>query len=496
MDKSALLKKYFGYESFKNGQEELIDAILDGRDVLGIMPTGGGKSLCFQFPALCMSGVTVVISPLISLMKDQVSSLVQNGIKAAYVNRSLTDSQLKIVYSKIRSGAYKIIYIAPERLADPRLDSAFDGISVDLFVVDEAHCISQWGHDFRPSYLKIGRFIDSLPVRPVVAAFTATATETVANDIISSLDLEDPLCLRLSFDRPNLRFSVESPREKMPALISHLERHRGECGIIYCSTRKAVDGIYSSLRDLGFNVTEYHAGLSGAERKQNQDSFVNDVNKICVATNAFGMGIDKSDVSFIIHFNMPGSIESYYQEAGRAGRDGSDAECILFFSESDCTTQRYFIDHPETSEEVSLEELVRSRKTKIEKLDKMIEYSQGERCLRAYILDYFGEETEGLCGNCSYCDLRKPAVSRDKNVQSGFDKELYSALVVLRNRLSKENKVPAFVIFTNKTLTEMTAEKPTDEEAFLKINGVSNKKLHRYGGLFIQTIKQYLKRTE
>ena len=347
MTQQEILKHYFGYDSFREGQERLIEAILEGRDVLGIMPTGAGKSLCYQIPALMMDGITLVISPLISLMKDQVSNLNQAGILAAYLNSSLTYGQYRKALEFARAGRYPIIYVAPERLmTEEFLQFALDPqVKIAMVAVDEAHCVSQWGQDFRPSYLKIVDFIRQLPVRPVVSAFTATATAEVRDDIMDILMLRQPEVLTTGFDRGNLYFGVLSPKDKYAALVNYLERHKGESGIIYCITRKVVEEVCANLIREGFPVTRYHAGLGDEERRHNQEEFIYDHSPIMVVTNAFGMGIDKSNVRFVVHYNMPKNMESYYQEAGRAGRDGEPAECILLYGGQDVITNQFFIDH-------------------------------------------------------------------------------------------------------------------------------------------------------
>lgn len=405
MTQYEILKQYFGYDTFRDGQDTLIDSILSGRDALGIMPTGAGKSLCYQIPALMMDGITLVISPLISLMKDQVSNLNQVGILAAYINSSLTAAQYYKVLELARAGRYPIIYVAPERLtSEDFLRFALDpGVKISMVAVDEAHCVSQWGQDFRPSYLKIVDFINQLPVRPVVSAFTATATAQVRDDIIDILMLRNPQVMSTGFDRANLYFSVQSPKDKYTTMVNFLERHKGESGIIYCLTRKVVEEVCSQLIKEGFSVTRYHAGLGDKERKNNQEDFIYDRAQIMVATNAFGMGIDKSNVRFVVHYNMPKNMESYYQEAGRAGRDGEPAECILLYGGQDVVTNQFFIDHNQDNQELDAvsREIVMERDR--DRLRKMTFYCFTNECLRDYILRYFGEYGSNYCGNCSNC---------------------------------------------------------------------------------------------
>lgn len=402
MDKYMVLKRHFGHSRFRQGQEQLIDAILSGHDVLGVMPTGGGKSVCYQVPALMMPGMTLVVSPLISLMKDQVAALKRAGAAAGFINSSLSGEQLKLVYERARQGAYRILYIAPERLETEGFVTLTKSMPISLVAVDEAHCISQWGQDFRPSYRKISHFIELLPRRPVVAAFTATATSEVRRDIIELLQLKDPICSITGFDRPNLYFDVQHPKNKMASLLALISEREDRSGIIYCATRTAVEKVCQTLCQRGIAATRYHAGLSKEERQENQDDFQFDRRQVMVATNAFGMGIDKSNVSYVIHYNMPKSLEAYYQEAGRAGRDGTPAECILLFSPGDVQTARFLIEHS-GNEELSEAEQDLIRKRDAERLDEMIGYCKTARCLRGYILDYFGQRHEETCENCGNC---------------------------------------------------------------------------------------------
>ncbi|MDR3342469.1 MAG: DNA helicase RecQ [Treponema sp.] len=399
-DKYAILKTAFGYTGFRRGQEDVIDAILGGRDVLAVMPTGAGKSLCYQIPALMLKGLTVVISPLISLMKDQVNALTAAGLKAAYLNSSLSSAEYNEVIYRAGRGEYTILYIAPERLGKADLRRFVDAQPIPLVVVDEAHCVSQWGHDFRPHYLQIAEFIGTFQQRPITAAFTATATLKVKEDILLVLGLREPFTITTSFDRENLYFEVQKPKDKLAALLSYLETRKNKSGIVYCATRKSVEEVWQALRDRGFAVTRYHAGLEDGERHENQDDFRYDRKTVMVATNAFGMGIDKSNVSFVIHYNMPKNIESYYQEAGRAGRDGEPADCMLFYSGEDVQINRYLITN---SREEGLERDETLIVHKLELLKTMTFYATGTDCLRGRLRSYFGEQPPTYCGHCSNC---------------------------------------------------------------------------------------------
>ena len=614
MNQYEILKHYFGYDTFRDGQEKLIGAILEGRDVLGIMPTGAGKSLCYQIPALMMGGITLVVSPLISLMKDQVSNLNQAGILAAYLNSSLTPGQYRKVLELARTGRYPIIYVAPERLVtEDFLRFALDPqVNISMVAVDEAHCVSQWGQDFRPSYLKIVDFIKRLPKRPVVSAFTATATAEVRDDIIDILMLQEPEVLTTGFDRTNLYFGVQTPKDRYQALVELLEQHKAESGIVYCLTRKIVEEVCEKLIKEGFSVTRYHAGLSDAERKHNQEEFIYDNVRIMVATNAFGMGIDKSNVRFVIHYNMPKNMESYYQEAGRAGRDGEPAECILLYGGQDVITNQFFIDHNQDNDALDpmTRQLVMERDR--ERLRKMTFYCFTHECLRDYILRYFGEYGSNYCGNCSNCltqfentdvtemakallsciessrqrygaaviidtvhgantakirgyrmnenpeygSLAKVPVYRLRQIlnqlqldsyltatndeyailrltskglsvlnneetvwmklvkeQNNSEKEtpkksrkkkntlagagefteseetLFETLRRLRAQIAKEEKVPPYIVFSDKTLTHMCIVKPEDKEEMLSVSGVGEFKYEKYGERFLEAIR-------
>jgi len=398
------LKKYFGYDSFRTGQEELIRDILAGKDVLGIMPTGAGKSMCFQIPALMLDGLTIVISPLISLMKDQVNALTQSGIGAAYINSSLTEGQISKALANARSGAYKLVYVAPERLTTYEFITFAKSANVSMLTVDEAHCISEWGQDFRPSYSKIPEFIAELGHRPIVSAFTATATPIVRDDIAVRLKLNEPTVLVTGFDRQNLSFEVKKPQDRFAALMEFLHDRAERSGIIYCLTRAAVEDVCLKLQQNGVNASRYHAGLPDAERRDSQDDFLYDRVQVMVATNAFGMGIDKSNVSFVVHYNMPMNLEAYYQEAGRAGRDGGPADCLLLYNGQDVHTNLWMIDNPRDVEyqDFASETMLKERDRK--RLREMTFYCTTRDCLRGYILKYFGEKPPNFCGNCSNCN--------------------------------------------------------------------------------------------
>ena len=602
------LKTYFGYDTFREGQEKIVEAILANRDVLAIMPTGAGKSICYQIPALILPGITLVISPLISLMQDQVKALNDAGIHAAFINSSLTENQISKALYLAASGRYKIIYVAPERLENYEFLEFARNVEISMVTVDEAHCISQWGQDFRPSYLKIVEFIKNLPKRPIVSAFTATATEEVKNDILCTLSLEDPEVVITGFDRKNLYYSVENIRRKDEFIMEYIEKHPTESGIIYCATRKNVDNLFELLFKRGVPVTRYHAGLTNETRKKNQDDFIYDRTPVIIATNAFGMGIDKSNVRYVIHYNMPQSMENYYQEAGRAGRDGENSQCILLFSLQDVMIDRMLLDNKDFSD-VDEEDEYLIRQRDIRRLQTMEGYCKTTGCLRNYILEYFGEKTSGPCDNCGNChreyhevdmtaeakwvvncvaetrgrygltivlgtlmgakrarlrelrtdqyksygalsghseaELRtlisqmtemgylyqtqekysvlklgnitplKDANTRvimrtyeekepdkKKKIQKAVRKrstdaltsagyDLFEVLRKLRLEIAKEESMPPYIIFSDKTLIDMCVKKPSDEEEMLNVSGVGANKLKKYGQRFLQEIQKF-----
>lgn len=602
------LKTYFGYDTFREGQEKIVEAILTNRDVLAIMPTGAGKSICYQIPALILPGITLVISPLISLMQDQVKALNDAGIHAAFINSSLTENQISKALYLAASGRYKIIYVAPERLENYEFLEFARNVEISMVTVDESHCISQWGQDFRPSYLKIVEFIKNLPKRPIVSAFTATATEEVKNDILCTLSLADPEVVITGFDRKNLYYSVENIRRKDEFIMEYIEKHPTESGIIYCATRKNVDNLFELLFKRGVPVTRYHAGLTNETRKKNQDDFIYDRTPVIIATNAFGMGIDKSNVRYVIHYNMPQSMENYYQEAGRAGRDGENSQCILLFSLQDVMIDRMLLDNKDFSD-VDEEDEYLIRQRDIRRLQTMEGYCKTTGCLRNYILEYFGEKTSGPCDNCGNChreyhevdmtaeakwvvncvaetrgrygltivlgtlmgakrarlrELRmdqyksygalsghseaelRTLISqmtemgylyqtqekysvlklgnitplKDENIRvimrtyeekepdkkkkiqktvrkrstdaltsAGYD--LFEILRKLRLEIAKEESMPPYIIFSDKTLIDMCVKKPSDEEEMLNVSGVGANKLKKYGQRFLQEIQKF-----
>lgn len=601
------LKAVFGYDSFRQGQESVINAVLDGRDILAVMPTGAGKSLCYQVPAMLLSGITLVISPLISLMQDQVKALNEAGVDAAFINSSLSEKEMHDTFKNASKGQYKIIYVAPERLMSEGFVRLAKGIEISMITVDEAHCISQWGQDFRPSYMDIAEFVNVLDKRPIISAFTATATQNVREDIICSLGLTNPYFLVTGFNRENLFFQVDKPQNKDRFIIDYLDRHKGESGIIYCATRKNVDSLYTLLKKRNISVAKYHAGMSIEERKQMQDDFVFDYTSIVIATNAFGMGIDKSNVRFVIHYNMPSSMENYYQEAGRAGRDGLNSECILLFSPQDIIINRFLLEHKDFSD-IDPTDAMTIRERDVKRLQIMEGYCYTTECLRNYILKYFGEDPKKPCDDCGNClrqfetldmtdeakkiinciyesrgrygkniimdtvlgaktarleeigaskyksygvlessnktllrrlieelllegyiqtgeyqvlklgDIsklklkdtkvlvkitdedkvtnrklkpKKNTKGMDSLTSSGF--KLFDKLKELRLEIAREEKMPPYIVFNDKTLIDMCAKMPTTKSDMLNVSGVGENKYGKYGERFIAVIKEYAK---
>lgn len=506
MNINQTLKQYFGYDSLRTGQEELINGILAGHDVLGIMPTGAGKSLCYQLPALMLNGITLVISPLISLMSDQVKALNQAGVHAAYINSSLTENQIRMALSYASQGRYKIIYVAPERLNTPRFLDFACNADISMLTVDEAHCISQWGQDFRPSYLEISGFLMRLPRRPIVSAFTATATERVKNDIVASLGLNNPVTMVTGFDRPNLFFRVVTRKggsQKDNSIINYVKKHEDESGIIYCATKKNVDKLYTLLNEQGISAGRYHAGLSNEERKQNQEAFTYDRISVMVATNAFGMGIDKSNVRYVLHYNMPQSLEYYYQEAGRAGRDGEEAECVLFFSKQDIMINKFLLQNKASAGDMASD--MQKTANDQRKLQQMINYCETDKCLREFILSYFGDTTPCICNKCSNCVVVEDeeeetyvetGKKRKKKAQlAGLNElgiALFEKLRSVRTELAAKKSVPPYIICSDKTLKDMCAKLPRDKEQLADVYGMGEQKIQNYGEAFMSAVNSFV----
>jgi ATP-dependent DNA helicase RecQ len=534
MGKRGILKRYFGYDDFLPGQEAVIDSLLLSRDTLAVLPTGGGKSLCFQIPALMLPGITLVVSPLISLQIDQVTALVRAGVNAAYLNSTLSPGQYQKALRNAAQGKYKLIYISPERLMKEDFLRFAKHVGIAMIAVDEAHCISHWGHDFRPDYLGIAQFIRALPTRPIVSAFTATATKRVRKDIIANLSLLNPGVFVNSFDRPNLRFAVQKPEHKPSALLTFLHDRKDQCGIVYCRTRLLVDEVTRSLNNAGFPALRYHAGLDDRERTANQRAFTQAQRCVMVATNAFGMGIDKPDVAYVVHYNMPGDVESYYQEAGRAGRNGAQADCLLLFSYDDIRGQKYLINHSgdDTDNPKRRSELIAHG---LQRLEKMSAYVHEGGCLRGFILRYFGETPASRrcerCGNCqasagdrrrlgyghavlpsffrssgvSYrpprtqeplpapIDLKAAEAAREKAATlaaaaNKLDQRLLDRLMSCRETLAAQWHIKPFFVFSEDTLMDMCLKRPRSEHELRRVLGMSEHKLSRFGRAFLDEI--------
>ena len=500
-DPHSILKKVFGYDSFRPGQEDIVRRLLDGQDVLAVMPTGAGKSICYQVPALLLPGITIVVSPLVSLMKDQVGALVQAGVAAAFLNNSLTDNQKALMLRRAREGWYKIIYVAPERLEMPGFQRFAQEKLISMVTVDEAHCISQWGQDFRPSYLRIKEFVDSLPNRPVVGAFTATATARVRDDIRSHLELHQPYEVTTGFDRPNLYFETRRalPSQKPKELLDLVLREGDNAGIVYCSTTKQVDETARLLQSRGIRAAAYHAKLDAEVRRKNQDDFLYDRVQIMVATNAFGMGIDKSNVSFVIHYNMPKNMESYYQEAGRAGRDGEAADCILLYNGQDVRTAEFLIEHSHENDDDSIDEKTRRAliERDMERLRQMTFYATTTDCLRRYILNYFGEKAPVCCGHCGNCDTNFEEVDATMDARKILscvyrldERRLHFGKTVVAAVLtgSKSEQIGRFSLHTLSTygiMSEQTAVRVRQLIDVLLERGLLTADPERYNALFL-----------
>ena len=507
-----VLKRIFGYDSFRTHQKPVVDALLNGQDVLCVMPTGAGKSVCYQVPALLLPGVTLVVSPLISLMKDQVNALTRSGVPAAYLNSSLTPRQHEKAMQNMLRGDYKLVYVAPERLLTPGFLDICQRIPISMLAVDEAHCVSQWGQDFRPHYLEIADFLDALSERPTVGAFTATATGAVREDIRMLLRLRKPLEQVSGYDRPNLFFCVERPFDRDARLIQLLREREGRSGIVYCMTRKKVEELTERLRGLGFPVTRYHAGLTPEERQLNQEDFLFDRKPVMIATNAFGMGINKSNVSFVIHAQMPKSPEAYYQEAGRAGRDGEPADCILLYAPSDIYLNEWMISHNDLNPSLTDEQQAAVLEQDKARLKAMTDYATGSGCLRNTLLRYFGETADRPCGACSRCAAaakkssaakkptavrsvlsaaEAPVAARSVPTPQEAGETLLSALKTLRTKIAREEHIPPFWVFSDAVLSEMSRIKPRTREELLQVSGVGSAKQKRYGDRFLAEIRRF-----
>jgi ATP-dependent DNA helicase RecQ len=482
----SLLKKHFGYEQFRPMQLDIINCVLNNEDSLVLMPTGGGKSLCFQIPALQMSGITLVISPLISLMKDQVDSLKANGVNAEFINSTLSTIEIESIKQRCRNKEIKLLYIAPERLALQRFKVFLSSLQISLIAIDEAHCISEWGHDFRKDYNNL-RILKRLYPNVPIMALTATATVKVREDILRQLSLNQPKIFISSFDRSNLNLIVRPKKNSINKIVSTIKEHDNESIIIYCFSRKDTESISQKLNQAGYSALPYHAGLSNLIRKKNQELFIKDDVNIMVATIAFGMGIDKPDIRLVIHHTFSKSLEGYYQEIGRAGRDGLQSDCVLLYSRRDMRKHEYFLNKMYDS----------SLKTKsLDKLNQMINFCENKSCRRKTILRYFGEQfPETKCDGCDIClnITELPEIELPKTViKKTFNNNLFERLRVLRKEIAKERNLPPFIIFGNVSLREMASHLPTNKNTFLEINGVGQHKLNDFGDRFLEVINDYI----
>ena len=489
-----LLKEYYGYDSFRPGQENIINAIIKGQDCLAVMPTGAGKSLCYQIPALFLPGTALVISPLVSLMHDQVMKLKEKGIPGAYINSTLTPRQTELALKRASEGRYKIVYAAPERLSSPDFLSFALKAELSLIAVDEAHCISQWGQDFRPDYLRIGEFISKLPKRPAAAAFTATATDKVREDIINYLSLRSPFEAATGFDRPNLYFALKSPADRIAAVCDCISRRSGESGIVYCNRRAEADRLAGILKSENIPAASYHAGLPDDERRRVQDGFIRGDIKVITATSAFGMGIDKPDVRFVIHFGMPRCLEDYYQQAGRAGRDNAAAYCLLLYDPADYYIHKTLISHMHEDDELTDSE----RRMKVEaaqlRLDQMNYYASSKTtCLRRRLVGYFGETTPYQCGNCSVCTGKDDPISSIRSGLDDTDRELCEKLRSYIRSAARLAGVPVYSVAGDEEMQRIAAEKPSDTESLRKIRGLSEMTIRRFGDGILSIVNEHVK---